>query len=61
MLVSGHIARSGDREGLRAHFERHRWNLFDDPWVRDSLAQTVHARYEHAVAIVVAKLLSQVR
>jgi hypothetical protein len=59
VLATGHIASRTDRDGMRAHFARNKWLLFDDAWVQKKLQRTVEADYENEVAIVVAKILAQ--
>lgn len=56
-LATGKIAASTNRTGLKKHFDRHHWELWDEGWVGERLMRTAHADYENDTAFVVAKIL----
>ena len=56
-LACGRIATEADREGLRTHFAKNGWQLWDDAWLRDRLIHMASGGYENQVSAVVAKLL----
>lgn len=56
-LAAGKIAGGTDREAMLAHFGRHRWQLFDQVWIREQLMSMKDKPYENDVAFMVAKLL----
>jgi hypothetical protein len=56
-LACGRIASNTDREGLREHFARQGWELWDEKWLRDRLKEMAGGGYENQVSAVVSKLL----
>ena len=56
-LACGRIASDADREGLRRHFAKNGWELWDEKWLRERLRVMSERGYENQVSAVVAKLL----
>jgi hypothetical protein len=56
-LACGRIASSADRAGLRKHFAKKGWELWDESWLRKRLRDMSQRGYENQVSAVVAKLL----
>ena len=56
-LIAGNIASAADRYRLTKHFQRKKWVLWDDVWIRRELERLAAAGYDDEVASVVAKLL----
>jgi hypothetical protein len=56
-LACGRIASDKDRVGLKAHFVKQGWQLWDEAWLRDRLQHMSDGGYENQVSAVVAKLL----
>jgi hypothetical protein len=56
-LATGKIASKTDRQGLKQHFDRQGWRLFDEDWVFSRLKAAETAGYENDVAHIVAKLI----
>jgi hypothetical protein len=56
-LAAGKIANGTDMAGLKRHFVRNDWTLFDDCWIREQLTTASKRGYENDVAFVVSKLL----
>lgn len=56
-LAAAHIASENDRVRIRAHFHRHRWLLWDEPWLKEQLKQLSETGYQDNVAAVMAKIL----
>jgi hypothetical protein len=36
-LAAGKVRNEADRVAIRAHFRKHRWELWDEPWLRERL------------------------
>jgi len=56
-LAAGKTASKTDSNGLKKHFARKNWRLFDRAWIKAHLEKAARSRYENDVAYVVAKLL----
>jgi hypothetical protein len=56
-LAIGKIATKTDSEGLRNHFRKKGWLLFDSDWIRGQLLTASKRGYENDVAFIVSKLL----
>ncbi len=56
-LASGKIANVTDRVGLKNHFEKCGWKLFDDNWIAQHLKEASESDYENDISLVVTKLL----
>ena len=56
-LACGRIATEADRDGLRKHFAKQGWELWDEAWLHDRLKKIASGGYENQVSAVVAKLL----
>lgn len=56
-LACGKIASDEDRAGLREHFSKQGWELFDEIWVRKKLRWMANQGYENQISSVVAKIL----
>jgi hypothetical protein len=55
-LACGKI-RNRDREAIRAHFLKKGWDLWDESWLRERLADMAKQGYANQISTVVAKLL----
>jgi hypothetical protein len=58
-LAVGKFASATDRPGIRKHFDRFKWQLFEPDWLYSRLLETAKCGYEDDVAFVVTKLLSR--
>ena len=56
-LACGRIASDIDRDGLRQHFEKEGWELWDETWLRKQLQAMADGGYENQISAVVAKLI----
>ena len=56
-LACGRIASDRDRTGLRGHFAKNGWELWDEAWLYERLKHMAGGAYENQVSAVVAKLL----
>lgn len=56
-LAAGKIAGGTNRDAMKAHFIRKKWELYDENWIVSQLIDLKGARFENDVAYVVAKLL----
>ena len=56
-LACGRIASDADRIGMHTLFQERGWYLWDEPWLRERLAEMANLGYENQVSAVVAKLL----
>lgn len=55
-LAAGKV-READRAWLHEHFKAQKWDLWDEPWLREQLKTMSQQGYENQVSAVVAKLL----
>jgi hypothetical protein len=55
-LACGKI-RNRDRERIRAHFLKKGWDLWDESWLRERLADMAKRGYANQISAMVAKLL----
>lgn len=60
-LAIGKSASCTDQSELLAHFQKLKWRLFDDAWIRTRLTTAADRGYENDVAFVVSKLLLRKR
>lgn len=60
-LATGKIASATDRDKIRHLFEKKKWQLFDDEWIRNRLEQCVNDGYQNNVAVVATKILGRNR
>jgi hypothetical protein len=56
-MAIGKIAPVSDDVGLRKHFRKYGWKLYDAKWIFDELQTASKCGYENDVAFVVSKLL----
>jgi hypothetical protein len=56
-LVAGKIRSKFDLENLKTLFNKNKWLLFDDAWIRKELLRVSELGYEDDVGTITAKLL----
>lgn len=58
-LACGRIATAFDRDALRAHFQKHGWELLDENWITERIQKMASEGYENHMAVIVSKLLDR--
>lgn len=58
-LAVAHIANDTNRQKIREKFERQKWQLMDENWLRETLKKIGNDSYQNDVAAIVTKLLIQ--
>ncbi len=59
-LVAGHIYNAQEREKLHVYFSNRNWILYDEKWIHNGLTKYAATDYEDDIAIIVAKLFSNI-
>ena len=56
-LATGKISTRTNRQEFEKHFKKHKWQLYDDDWIRGQLAELEVSAYENEISHVCAKIL----
>lgn len=60
-LATGKVASAPDRAKIHALFQKRKWLLSDDKWIRDRLERCAADGYQNNIAVVPAKILSRTK